>query len=53
MLHVADEGKFKWNVLPAPVVCQTDETEGECFTFGMLEGGGRYVGGVSGFVVFF
>ena len=40
-------------LLPASVVCRTNELEEECSTFSMLEGCGGYTIGLFGFVVFF
>ena len=40
-------------VLPAPVVWQTDEPEGDGPVFGMLEGGGGRMGSVFLFVISF
>ena len=39
--------------LPAPGDYRTGIPEGECSMFGMLEGGGGYVGSAFVFVVFF
>ena len=45
--------KSSGDVLPAPGDYRTGISEGECHVFGMLEGGGGYVGSVFVFVVFF
>ena len=52
MLHVADETGIQPDVLPAPVICQTEEPEGEWCMFGMSQGWGGHVGDIFRFVVF-
>ena len=49
----ARSGNSSGDELPAPGDYRMDDPEGECPMFGMLEGGGGYVGGVFVFVVIF
>ena len=50
---IARSGKSSGDDLTAPGDYRTGIPEGECSMFGMLEGGGGYVGSVFVFVVFF
>ena len=50
---IARSGKSSGDDLLAPGDYWTGIPEGECHVFGMLEGGGGYVGSVFVFVVFF
>ena len=50
---IARSGNSSGDDLPAPGNYRTGIPDGECLVFGMLEGGGGYVGSVSVFVVFF
>ena len=52
-MHDARSGNSSGEGLPALGNYRTGIPEGECHVFGMLEGGGGYVGNVTVFVVFF
>ena len=51
--HIARSGKSSGDELPALGIYRSVDPEGKCSMFGMLEGGGGYVGSVFIFIGFF